>query len=402
MKFSEVASFEGNEHWDRLISRQEQLYSRPDDIRTEFSRDYNRILHSTAYRRLKHKTQVFFATRHDHICTRMEHVNHVSSVSYTICRNLGLNPELATAIATGHDLGHAPFGHQGETILKKIVDSVSDEYFWHEKNSLNFVDNIETLAGPDGKEYNLGLTYAVRDGIICHCGEVDDRVIVPRKEYINLENMSKPAEYQPCTWEGCVVKVADKISYLGRDIEDALTIGILSTSQIKELYKIVNDITGLSIREINTTVLIHKFIIDLCENSNPEDGIRFSEQNLELINTVKNFNYKNIYNHHRLEPFKKYAELIINCIYGVLVKEYDGLNTLDKLNKIKAYPLLTKFFIEWLEKYSDASCRKTQKMANRTIYCLDRKKDYQRAIVDYISGMTDSFAIKAFNEITSF
>ncbi|NLM97596.1 MAG: HD domain-containing protein [Halanaerobiaceae bacterium] len=121
MPFSKVAAVKGNDQWDIFVKRQSDIYQRLDDIRSDFWRDYNRILHCTAYRRLKHKTQVFFATRNDHICTRIEHVNHVASVSATLCKKLSLNVELAVAIATGHDLGHAPFGHEGEKILREIV-----------------------------------------------------------------------------------------------------------------------------------------------------------------------------------------------------------------------------------------------------------------------------------------
>jgi dGTPase len=115
--FSKVSAHEGNPKWEQGISRMQPLYKKPNEIRSEFARDYNRILHCTAYRRLKHKTQVFFATSHDHVCTRIEHVTHVSSVSYTIANYLGLNTELTNAIAIGHDLGHAPFGHAGEKFL---------------------------------------------------------------------------------------------------------------------------------------------------------------------------------------------------------------------------------------------------------------------------------------------
>ena len=116
--FSSEAMFKGHSLWEGMIRRDSPLYSREFDIRTEFGRDYTRILHSLAYRRLKHKTQVFFNIENDHICTRMEHVAHVESVSATIAQYLGLNQELTKAIAMGHDLGHAPFGHRGETIIK--------------------------------------------------------------------------------------------------------------------------------------------------------------------------------------------------------------------------------------------------------------------------------------------
>ena len=184
--------------WNIATGRNQELYHRDDDIRTSFGRDYTRILHSSAYRRLKHKTQVFFATQNDHICTRIEHVNHVASVSHTISNYLGLNAELVGAIATGHDLGHAPFGHQGEVVLRKIAKNINSD-FWHERHSLRIVDEIDTILGPDGKEHNLGLTYAVRDGIISHCGEVDQEALRPRTEYIQLEQISSANQYQPFT-----------------------------------------------------------------------------------------------------------------------------------------------------------------------------------------------------------
>jgi len=140
--FRNVAVFPNNKNWGLLVSRSSKLYSRSDDIRSPFARDYTRILHSMAYRRLKHKTQVFFNIDNDHVCTRMEHVAHVESVSSTIARQLGLNEELTKAIAMGHDLGHAPFGHQGETVIKKLCLDYLHQSFWHEQNGLRFVDKI--------------------------------------------------------------------------------------------------------------------------------------------------------------------------------------------------------------------------------------------------------------------
>ena len=120
-KFTHVASQPTNPKWDQSVNRNDALYNRQEDLRSEYERDYNRILHCRAYRRLKHKTQVFFATANDHICTRIEHVTHVAAVSNTIANTLGLNTELTKAIAIGHDLGHTPFGHEGEKIIKNIA-----------------------------------------------------------------------------------------------------------------------------------------------------------------------------------------------------------------------------------------------------------------------------------------
>ena len=305
-KFTKVAMYEGHPNWEQCIGRKDPLYVKKEDIRSEFNRDYNRILHSKAYRRLKHKTQVFMATGNDHICTRIEHVNHVASVSYSIANYLGLNHELTSAIALGHDIGHAPFGHDGESVLRTITKEKIGESFWHEKNSLHFADNLETLPDLYGKQQNLILTYAVRDGIISHCGEVEEQAISPRNEYIELEQIEKPNQYAPYTWEGCVVKIADKISYLGRDIEDALTLKILNRDQLKELKDILDKTVKVRLRAINNTALMHNFIINLCQMSNPDNGIRFSDEYLKLINAIKDFNYKNIYLHPRLNYFLSY------------------------------------------------------------------------------------------------
>ena len=233
-KFENVAANEKNPKWEQMIKRESPLGKKSGDIRTEFERDYTRVIYSTAYRRLKHKTQIYFSPASDHICTRIEHVNHVESISYTIANTLGLNTELTKAIAISHDLGHSPFGHQGEHVLNEICTREIGENFWHEKNGLNAVDNLILLENHDGYRRNLNLTYAVRDGIISHCGEVNDKVLFPREEAIQLSDYTKPNEYKPYTWEACVVKLSDRISYIGRDLEDSISVQILNKKQIDE------------------------------------------------------------------------------------------------------------------------------------------------------------------------
>lgn len=266
-KFSHVAMNEDNN--SKLATfRQKELYSRNNDMRSEFGRDYTRILHSLAYRRLKHKTQVFFNTQNDHICTRMEHVSHVESVSYVIAKALGLNYELTRAIATGHDLGHAPFGHEGENVIKKILKDNLNYSFWHEKNGLRVVDKLELLQDNKGNLSNLNLTYAVRDGIICHCGEVDENGIFPRNEFIDLSSIANPGQVQPYTWEGCVVKISDKIAYLGRDIEDALLLKIINREDLKDVYELGYKYGQ---KTVNTSVIMNELMSDLIENSSVEN-----------------------------------------------------------------------------------------------------------------------------------
>ena len=188
---------------------------------------------------MKHKTQVFFSPTNDHICTRMEHVILVESISNSISNYLGLNTELTKAIAIAHDIGHSQFGHQGEKILSEISKREIGRTFWHERNGMEMVDKIILLEDDKQNLQNLNLTYGVRDGIISHCGEIDENGLKPRDEYINLYDYKYPNQFKPYTWEGCVVKIADKIAYLGRDIQDAITLGILD-EHLEELHELLN------------------------------------------------------------------------------------------------------------------------------------------------------------------
>ncbi|SDN84558.1 deoxyguanosinetriphosphate triphosphohydrolase family protein [Acetanaerobacterium elongatum] len=408
--FTEQSARPSNPKYMQMIARAENIYKRQSDIRSEFGRDYTRILHSMAYRRLKHKTQVFFSPQNDHICTRIEHVSHVDSVSYTIADALGLNTELTRAIATAHDLGHAPFGHLGETVLAELSERDLKDSFWHERNGLRFVEGVELLENDKGLRKNLNLTYAVRDGIVSHCGEVDQNGIKPRDEAIDLETYRVKNQFAPFTWEGCVVKLADKIAYLGRDIEDAKTLGILDNARIDELQAILFQspaLRDIKIKEINNTVLIHEFILDLCENSSPQKGIALSKDNFRAMKMIKDFNYKNIYRHPRLEPYFRYAKLVLTELYDTLIKGYDGAQTPKALAALaRYYPELFGQFAGYLEQYWDfttAERRAELKLGNRILYQVkESQRDYTMAVLDYLSGMTDSFAVRSYNELISF
>lgn len=389
-KFEKYSANENNPNWNKIISRESPLYNRNNFMRSEFERDYTRIIHSTAYRRLKHKTQVFFSPENDHICTRIEHVTHVESISYTIAKNLGLNTELTKAIAVAHDVGHSPFGHEGEKILSEISNRDLGISFWHEKNGLELVDDIELLEDTERYKQNLDLTYAVRDGIISHCGEIDENCLKPREEFIDLNDYKFPNQYAPYTWEGCVVKISDKISYLCRDIEDAITL------------KIFKDIPGEE-DIINNTNLINNLIYDLCENSSPEKGLCLSENALNLMNRIKAFNYKYIYASDRIKPSTRYFRVVINEIYNLLKSMYDGQNTLNKLNDVSdIYPNLCKGFINFITDYYDFDNRENLRLKNKVLFSIDNEKDFYKAIIYYISGMTDNFAIEIYNEIIHF
>lgn len=393
----DYAATENNPKWDNIIRREKPLYIRESDIRSDFERDYTRIIHCNAYKRLKHKTQVFFSPEDDHICTRIEHTTHVESISYTIARYLGLNTELTKAIASAHDLGHSPFGHQGEKVLSEISVRDIGERFWHEKNGLEYVDKIELLENHFKDRQNLNLTYAIRDGIISHCGEIDENRLKPREEYIDLYDYTRPNQYAPYTWEACVVKIADKISYLGRDIEDAITLGILD-EKLEDLYKLLNH---NSQEVINNTVIINKLVCDLCENSSLENGLCFSEQTFNMLNDIKKYNYNNIYFDEKISPSNRYFKLVLNEIYETLKKTYNGENTLDNIEKMKkVYPKLFNSFKDWISNYWNLGRYPNSK--NEVIFDMNNEKDYFKAIIYYISGMTDNFAIETYNEIIRF
>lgn len=387
----ECATTENNTKWQNAIKRQEQLYARNNDIRSEFERDYTRIIHSTAYRRMKHKTQVFFSPKNDHICTRVEHIVHVESISYTIANYLGLNTELTKAIAVAHDIGHSPFGHQGEKILSEIAQREIGETFWHEKNGLERVDNIELLEDPNGKKQNMNLTYAVRDGIISHCGEIDENKVKPREEYIDLAQYQKPNQFAPYTWEGCVVKIADKISYLGRDIADAITLGILD-GHVKELNELLNH----NAKEVmNNTVIINNLIYDLCHHSNPKDGLSFSSPMFTMINELKKFNYKNIYLSEKVISSIAYFKLILNNLYNYLKETYHNKAKVEKI-----CPQLVLDFENWLKNYWNLE--RNSYNENHILFSIENEKDYNKAIIYYISGMTDNYATEMYHKIINF
>lgn len=386
-----VAITKNNSKWENAIKRENELYYRGNDIRSEFERDYTRIIHSLAFRRMKHKTQVFFSPVNDHICTRMEHVILVESISNTISEYLGLNTKLTKAIAMTHDIGHSPFGHQGEKILSKISEEDLGKNFWHEKNGMEIVDKVVLLEDDKQNLQNLNLTYGVKDGIISHCGEIDENSLKPREEYIDLYDYNYPNQYKPYTWEGCVVKIADKIAYLGRDIQDAITLGILD-GHLEELHNLMNIDKN---EVINNTVIINNLIYDLCENSNEIDGLKFSDKAFEFMNKLKEYNYKYIYLDERIKPSTDYFNLIINTIYNTLKRYFK-----EKEHIRTVYPEIIKKFEEWLSMYWNLERPKNYK--NKVICNIEDEKEFYQAIIYYISGMTDNYAIDTFNKIIRF
>lgn len=230
----------------------------PHPFRTAFQRDRDRILHTTSFRRLKHKTQVFVAPAGDHYRTRLTHTLEVSAVSRTVARALQLNEDLVEAIAMGHDLGHAPFGHAGEAALDAILRERHGRRFEHNVQSLRVVDVLE--RGGTG----LNLTEAVRDGILHHTG---------------------PG--LPATLEGQIVRLMDRIAYVNHDIEDALRAGVITDADLPEAETAV---LGLTTSERLTTL-----VADVVANSAEGDRIRQSPDIGGAFLRLRKFMFQNVY-----------------------------------------------------------------------------------------------------------
>jgi dGTPase len=346
----------------------ERVISRKEDIRGPFFRDQTAILHSLPFRRLKHKAQVFFSPNNDHVCTRIEHALHVATIAETIARGLDLNGEITYAIGLGHDLGHAPFGHPGETALDNCTKDVGG--FIHEMHSLRVVD----ILGNHGE--GLNLTYVVRDGIICHCGEKLDKEISPRKDKKDLATIKKRDTY-PCSYEGCVARMADRIAYLGRDLEDAIYGGFIKESKVP---KIVRKELG-----VKNGRIIDTLVIDVIKTSRRKGKIALSDKYYNVLMTLYDFSIKHIYKHDNLVHYEVYCERIIKSLFEYLMNLIDRNGwDLDKYSN--THFLLDKRFKGYL-----SGMQKVYK----------KNKDSNMVIVrDYIAGMTDGHALRCMGEIS--
>jgi dGTPase len=344
-----------------------------DPFRLEFSRDETRILHSPPFRRLKHKTQVFLSPNNDHICTRMEHVLHVSSIAYVIGRCLNLNIDLINAIAKAHDLGHPPFGHAGERTLNDLLklENVT-EGFSHEVHGLRVVDKLTNYGE------GLNLTYEVRDGIITHCGESFDRVLVPdRARDLHFLEQIKERSGIPSTLEGCLVRMVDRIAYLGRDLEDGIKAGLIKKSDIPvHIIKTLGAENGK---------IIGRFVNDIIANSLDKDAIIMSEEVLALMTMLRDFNYDRIYNHPEVKAKSYKSDHVIRLLYEELRKILRhtelGKNQLEVQSIIKEAPLLEVFF----------------HFIKNTNYTYETPP--WRIATDYLAGMTDLFAERTYIQL---
>jgi dGTPase len=297
-------------------SRGRLRYEEPCEIRTDYQRDRDRIIHSKAFRRLKHKTQVFIAPEGDHYRTRLTHTLEVSQLARTAARALRLNEDLTEAIALGHDIGHTPFGHAGELSLSELIAAG----FSHNEQSLRVVDNLE----------NLNLTWEVRDGILKHTGSEI-----------------------PCTLEGQLVRICDRIAYINHDIDDALRAGIIHREQLPK--REMDYLGSTSSRRLNTMMR------DLIKNSCNQEYVSTSPEVTEVMEKLRVYLFDNVY-----------------------------IGSAAKGEEQKAKMVIKMLFKHWTN-YPEELPADIKKNAEGN--------NIEQIICDYIAGMTDRYIITLFKEL---
>ena len=335
-----------------------------EDIRPIFYRDIDRIIHSSGYTRYIDKTQVYSFVQNDHITRRVLHVQLVAKIARTIGRSLKLNEDLIEAMALGHDIGHTPFGHKGESLLNEICKEENIGAFCHNAQS---VRELQTMEG-------LNISLQTLDGILAHNGEIlinkytykENKTKEEFEEDLNnalkIDNYSK--QIRPMTLEGCVVRLSDIIAYIGRDIEDAIKVGVVTREDIpQDVVKVLGN---------TNSCIVDTLIKDVIINSYDKPYLMFSDKVFEALMKLKDWNYKTIY-------------------------ESDMANkNYEKIDK-----LFRMLFDKYLEQLQDEEWKKKEgeNMSTQNLYAFVNKmskfKDFniKRTVIDYIAGQTDKFFI---------
>ena len=340
--------------------------------RQPFAQDADRILHSRAYTRYIDKTQVFSLVDNDHITHRVLHVQMVSRIGRTVGRFLGLNEDLIEAVALGHDIGHPPFGHEGEHILSQLCRANGLESFQHNIQSIQFLDRFEKK----GTGWNL--TLQVLDGILCHDGEVHNPMLAPKRDKdfvefdreIEVKSRNPSVQLVPMSLEGCIVRLSDTIAYIGRDIEDAIELELIARNEIP---KKCADKLGIS----NGTI-VYTLVTDLVKHSlhvrrvgeeydKRKDYVGFSPDVAESMLDLKKFNYERIYRNPAFKPdFAK-----IHLCYERLFEHYLRQLKDDSKGSEVGRSFLHSMREEYLASHPPAA-----------------------VVRDYIAGMTDDFFLR--------
>lgn len=329
-----------------------------EDIRPAFFRDIDRIIHSLGYTRYIDKTQVYSFTKNDHITHRVLHVQLVSKIARTIGRSLKLNEDLIEAISLGHDIGHSPFGHKGESYLNDICKREKIGYFYHNAQSVRELKDLE----------KLNISLQTLDGILAHNGEIlVNKYIYKEKteqEFINeLENVFSIEGYSktiiPMTLEACVVRLSDIIAYVGRDIEDSIKIGIVKREDLpKEITQVLGD---------NNSKIVDTLIKDIIKNSFEKPYLTFSKEVFDALMKLKEWNFKYIYASKEANKHQDIVKELFNELYNCYLKKVEEFNN-------------------GKDKFSESE---------RKLYDFVKGKDantnIKRAIIDYMAGQTDQY-----------
>ena len=333
--------------------------------RQAFSLDSDRILHSRAYTRYIDKTQVFYLIPNDHITHRVLHVQLVSKIARTIGRFLRLNEDLIEAIALGHDIGHTPFGHEGERYLSELCQKAGIGYFLHNVQSIQFLDRVERK----GQGWNLCLQ--TLDGILCHDGEIHNRMLTPNPDkdftIFEAEVAAKKADPDdplvPMTTEGCVVRMADTIAYIGRDLEDAIRLGLLDRRDIPEsIARILGNTNG---------TIVYRLVTDVIQNSHKNRFVAFSPTISEALKALKAFNLEHIYKN----PKSKVHSAAIHQLFSMLFE----MRLADLVTNNRSSDIFSGFLADMSDAYIASH-------------------NNPEIVRDYIAGMTDRYFLHQFPE----
>ncbi len=334
--------------------------------RLQFAVDTDRILHSLAYTRYIDKTQVFSLIPNDHLTHRVLHVQLVSKIARTVGRFLRLNLDLIEAIALGHDLGHPPFGHDGERILTRLCSEHGLPSFLHSVQGVRFMRSVEKK----GRGCNLSLQ--VLDGILCHDGEAHNRTLAPKHgknfDILEREMIQKQrdpsVDLRPMTMEGCVVRMSDVVSYIGRDIEDAIRLGLISRQDIPEsCRKTIGDTNGS---------IVYALVADMISSSLGQEEISFSEDIAHALSQLREFNYQHIYMNPRI---KTEAERV-KRLYRAL---FEGF-----LNDLETRREQSRIYADFLNGMSRSYIENTGPA---------------EMVRDFMAGMTDAYFLRCGEEM---
>jgi len=336
------------------------------EIRPIFFRDADRIIHSLTYTRYIDKTQVYSFVQNDHITHRVLHVQLVSKIARMIGKALNLNEDLIEAIALGHDVGHTPFGHKGESYLDEICRKENIGYFKHNAQSVRCLKDIE----------KINLSVQTLDGILAHNGELLQDKYIPvnknKEQFLDELNLSfnedkYSKKISPMTLEGCVVRISDIIAYIGRDIEDAIIVGSVKREDVpKEITNILGNTNSQIVDTIAKDIII---------NSVEKGYISFSKDVFNAIMELKNWNYANIYNSKEACKNEEIIKEYFYKLYYLYLEYLDKDNSVSNESKKRLY----EFVNERDEKYLENTSKK-------------------RMFIDYIAGQTDHYFLRECEE----